>query len=147
MGRGRVYAEVELRPTEDEDKVLRALLNVFEPQSIEKVDMKDYVLIRGYSDSLLSLQRLHRALRQQEILEATRAYLLKNVRGNSFTMLLHKQAAYEGKVSLLTWEQESPLGPIKITVTYDGNVRDVIDWLAPPTSQGRPLWERQAPDP
>lgn len=147
MGRGRVAAEVELRPTEDEEKVLRALMNVFEPQTIERVDMKDYVLIRGLSDSLASLQRLHKLLRQQEVLEAARAYMIRAAREGSLTLLLHKQAAYEGKVSLLTWDQESPLGPLRITINYSGDIREVIDWLAPATAHGRPLWERPMPDP
>ena len=147
MGSGEIVAEVEVRPTEDEDKVLRALLNVFEPEKIEKVSLGEKVVIRATASSLASLQRLHRLLRAQEILEAARSYMLKSVKGDTVTILLHKQAAYEGKISLLSWDSESPLGPIKITITFRPNVRDVIDWLSPPTSQGKPLYERPMPDP
>ncbi|MGC9210457.1 MAG: RNA-binding domain-containing protein [Acidilobus sp.] len=126
---------------------MQAILNIFEPDHVEKLDMGDYILIRASSNSLTSLAKLHRLLRAQEILEATRAYLLKNSRGNSVTLTLHKQAAYQGKVSLLTWDEESPLGPIKVYIEYSGDVKKVIDWLAPPTSRGKPLWEREVPDP
>ncbi len=147
MGSGRVVVEAQLRPTEDEGKVMQSILNVFDPDTVEKVDMGDYVLIRAVSERISSLQKLHRLLRSQEILEAARAYLLKNAKGNRVSITLHKQAAYQGKVSLLTWDDESPLGPIKVTIEYTGDVKELIDWLAPPTSRGRPLWERGPPDP
>ncbi len=146
MGSGKIVVEAELRPTEDESKVMKAIENLFEPENVERIQMGDYELIRATSSSLASLSRLHRQLRVQEILEATRSYLLKSVKGNSVTLLLHKQAAYEGKVSLLTWGDESPLGPIKVTIEHP-NIRDVIDWLAPQTARGRPLWEKGMPDP
>ncbi|MGC9112166.1 RNA-binding domain-containing protein [Acidilobus sp.] len=146
MGSGEIVAEVELRPTESEEKVMKALTNLFDPERVEKVQAGDYEIIRAYASSLASLQKLHRLLRAQEILEAARSYMLKELKGDAVTMLFHKQAAYEGKVSLLTWSEESPLGPIKITIRHP-SIRDVIDWLAPQTSRGRPLWERSMPDP
>ena len=147
MGAGRVVVEAQLRPTEDEGKVMQSILNIFDPDTVEKIDMGDYVLIRAYSERLTSLQKLHRLLRSQEILEAARAYMLKNAKGDRLSITLHKQAAYQGKVSLLTWDEESPLGPIKVTIEYRGDIKDVIDWLAPPTARGKPLWERGPPDP
>lgn len=147
MGAGRVVVEAQLRPTEDEGKVMQSILNIFDPDTVEKIDMGDYVLIRASSERLTSLQKLHRLLRSQEILEAARAYMLKNAKGDRLSITLHKQAAYQGKVSLLTWDEESPLGPIKVTIEYRGDIKDVIDWLAPPTARGKPLWERGPPDP
>jgi hypothetical protein len=147
VGSGRVVVEAQLRPTEDEARVMQAILNVFDPDEVEKIDMGDYTLIRASSPRLSSLSKLHRLLRVQEILEAARAYMLKNAKGNRLTILLHKQAALRGKVSLLTWDDESPLGPIKITIEFSGDIKDVVDWLAPPTAKGRPLWERGEPDP
>ncbi|MGC9071552.1 MAG: RNA-binding domain-containing protein [Acidilobus sp.] len=147
MGAGKVVVEVQVRPTEDEAKVMQAVLNVFEPAIVEKIDMGDHLLIRATSNSLSSLAKLHRLLRAQEILEATRAYLLKNAKGNAVTLTLHKQAAFQGKISLLTWDEESPLGPIKVLIEYSGDIKEVIDWLTPPTSRGRPLWEKGVPDP
>ncbi|MFP3219342.1 MAG: RNA-binding domain-containing protein [Acidilobus sp.] len=146
MGSGEVVVEAEVRPTESEDKVLRAIYNVFEPERVEKVQVGDHEIIRARATSLSSLLKLHRLLRVQEILEAARSYMLKEVRGDTVTILLHKQAAYEGKVSLLSWASESPLGPIKISIKHP-NIRDVIDWLAPQTSHGRALWEKGMPDP
>jgi len=61
VGSGRVVVEAQLRPTEDEAKVMQAILNVFDPDEMEKIDMGDYTLIRASSSRLSSLSKLHLA--------------------------------------------------------------------------------------
>ncbi len=136
--------EVEVRATEDPDKVARAVKNIFDLE-LKIVELSEgYRLMVGESGSTESLKKLHTVLRQQRTLDAARAYMLRNRRGSSLELKLHKQAAYVGRVSLLTFDEESPLGPIRVLVVSD-KIDEIIDWLAPPTSQGRPLWEKEAP--
>lgn len=136
--------EAEARATEDPDKVARAVRNIFDVD-LKVVELSEgYKLVVGESNSIESLRKLHALLRQQRALDAARAYMLRNRRGSSLELKLHKQAAYAGHVSLLTYDEESPLGPIKVLIVSD-KLDEIVDWLAPPTSQGRPLWEREAP--
>ncbi|MFP3228385.1 MAG: RNA-binding domain-containing protein, partial [Caldisphaera sp.] len=119
MGNGKIIVEAELRPTEDEEKVIKAINNVFTYENMEIMDQGEYKVIRCYSNSYNSLRKFHDLLRKQAILDAARSYFLKRVRGNKLQILLHKQALYQGKVSFISWDEESPLGPIKITIESD----------------------------
>ncbi|MEM3766442.1 MAG: hypothetical protein QXU46_05395, partial [Candidatus Bathyarchaeia archaeon] len=53
---------------------------------------------------------------------------------NNITFYLNKQVAYAGHVSFSKAVAESPLGPIKVQIEC-GNPRQLIDWLAPKTTQ------------
>jgi len=139
-----ITVEAEIRPTESERKVKQAILNVFTPDHVEIERRENIKVIVAKAYSLRGLQKLHRLLRTQRILDAARSIMEKGVRGNTLTFHLNKQVALQGKVSFTEAYGESPMGPI--TVTIEGiDPREVIDWLAPKTSHGKPLWEKEIP--
>ncbi|MCC6060938.1 MAG: hypothetical protein LM578_05365 [Desulfurococcaceae archaeon] len=140
----KVVVEAEIRPTEDEDKVLKAITNFFDVEKIETVHMGGTRILVVTSNNLACLAKLHRALRSERILDAARSSLKKGVRETTITFHLHKQAAYAGKLSFVDGDHESPLGAIRVTI-HHSNPQDVIDWLAPPTSKGKPIWEKEMP--
>ncbi len=142
----KIRVETEVKPTEDVEKVKKALLNLVEVSELSTEDLGGgYKLLIGTSDDVKSLIKLHRLLRIERILDTARSLMLKSLTDNSsITLKLHKQSAYAGKVSLVTHDEESPLGPIILTITSD-KIREVIDWLAPKTSRGKPLWEAPIP--
>jgi len=70
--------------------------------------------------------------------------MLSLKRGDMLTLKLHKQSAYAGHISFISYDEESPLGPIILTIVSD-KLSEIIDWLAPKTSHGRPLWEKEIP--
>jgi predicted RNA binding protein with dsRBD fold (UPF0201 family) len=136
--------EAEVRPTESEERVAQAIRNVVDVE-VRVVDVGGgYRVAVGESTDVACLRRLHTLLRQERILDAARAYSMRSRRGNTLELKLHKQAAYAGHVSFVTYDDESPLGPIRITIVSD-KLDEVLDWLAPPTSQGRPIWEKPMP--
>ncbi|MCD6428075.1 MAG: hypothetical protein J7L12_00475 [Desulfurococcales archaeon] len=138
-------AETEVRPTEDVEKVKRALLNVAEVKDVRHVRSADgYSFLIGESKSITALFRLYELLRQQRILDTARKILQAQRQGNMISIKLHKQSAYAGHISFVTYDDESPLGPITITIVSD-KIDEIIDWLAPKTSRGKPLWEREVP--
>ncbi|MCS7108129.1 MAG: RNA-binding domain-containing protein [Sulfolobales archaeon] len=141
-----IRVEAEVKPTEDVEKVKKAMLNLVDVSKLSIVDLGGgYKLLTGVSNNISSLIKLHRLLRVERILDTARGIMLKSlVGGNTIILKFHKQSAYVGKASLITHDDESPLGPITLTVTTD-KVREVIDWLAPKTSKGRPLWESPIP--
>lgn len=141
----KIRVEVEVRPTEDLEKVRRALLNVFEPGKIEVIERdKGYKLLVGESNSYRSLLKIHELIRRERIMDAARSMLRKGVIGNMLIFKVNKQAAYQGRLSFVETDSESPMGAITFIIETD-NPYEVIDWLAPKTSMGKPLWEREMP--
>ena len=140
----RIKVEAEIRPTEDEEKVRRAVLNVFDPLTMEIVEYGERRLLVAESHTYRSLRKLHNLLRRERILDAARKYLRRGTGGNLVIFKLNKQAAYMGHVSFVDADHESPLGAITFIIETS-SPGELIDWLAPKTSRGKPLWERDVP--
>lgn len=144
MGEVRVVVEAEVRPTEDYEKVLEAVKAFFEPDSLRIEKAGRSTIIVAQSGSLMSLEKLHQALRLERILDAARKAMKKGLQGDTLVFYVHKQAALRGRLSFVSSDSESPLGAIRFTI-YHPDLESVIDWLAPPTRQGKPLYEREPP--
>ena len=118
----RVRVSVPVRPTEDADKVRRALLNVFPDL---RIDASEDAL-RGTTESLDRLRELIRKLR---IRDTARRVLLRGREGDRTRFDLSKQAAFSGRVSFAA---DSPLGDIAVEIESD-RLEDVIDFVAEST--------------
>jgi hypothetical protein len=128
-----VLAETEINPTESEEKVEAAVRNVLGKVSITiKPQGKGSVLMAEASrqDSLVKLRSL---LRTDRIRDAARKALFHSIRGNTISFCLNKQVAFAGHISFSEETAESPLGPIRVTITSD-NPRQLIQWLAERTA-------------
>jgi hypothetical protein len=128
-----VLAETEINPTESEEKVETAVHNVLGRVSVTiKPQGKGSVLTAEASgqDSLVKLRSL---LRTDRIRDAARKALFHSIRGNTVSFCLNKQVAFAGHVSFSEETAESPLGPIRVTITSD-NPRKLIEWLAEKTA-------------
>jgi len=143
----RIEVRVEIRPTESEAKVKKALMNLFDFDEIEVEEFKEIRFLVGKGKGAKCLSKLYEALRRQQILDAARQYLERGRELTGVRFYLHKQAAYAGKVSFCSFEYgESPLGAIVVYVeTSDPDA--FIDWLTPRTIDGKPIGERKPPDP
>jgi predicted RNA binding protein with dsRBD fold (UPF0201 family) len=138
-------ATVEVRaavnPTEDAEKVKTAAGNMV-PLDFEISE--DGVLGKGGTDALA---KLHTMLRREQILDTARMLMTADLEDNrtSFGFRLNKQAAFAGKASFPAGD--SPLGDIRIRVYDDSSafLGKIIDWLAPPTEDGKPLFEIPMP--
>lgn len=142
-----VRAEAEVRPTEDVEKVLKAVSNLlaFRENETRLEDLgSGFMMLVGESRRVSVLLPLYSLARRDRVLDTLRKYMLSNLSGNAVTLKFHKQTAYAGHISLLTYDDESPLGPITVTIASD-KIREVIDWLAPRTRRGVPLWEKEVP--
>ncbi|MEZ0394331.1 MAG: RNA-binding domain-containing protein [Desulfurococcaceae archaeon] len=123
-----VLVEAEVRPTEDLDKVKRAVQRIFDGR-LEVVEGADgWLFVRGSAQALRALEPLKNLVLQQMIENAFVSYVRKNFSGLSATIMLHKQAAYVGKISLLDSERESPLGPIKVHIRGIG-LEDLVEYF------------------
>jgi len=140
----KIVVEAEVRPTEDEEKVKRAVLNFFTPSSIKVEERGRGRVLIAEAEGPEALQKLHSKLREQRILDAARSMIIRWSSEDRVVFYLHKQAAFMNYITFCLPEGESPLGPIKVEI-LESNVKAVIDWLAPPTSRGKPLFEREVP--
>jgi len=125
----RVHGEAEVRPTEDAERVRKAVTNILRGEvEVRRIDeWSGQVLIDGKDQS--SLERLRMILQRDRIRAAARSVLRRSVEGNRIVFFLNKQAAYAGHVSFSAPEGESPLGPIQVILETE-NPEQLIDWLA-----------------
>jgi len=125
-----IHIEAEINPTEDAEKVKRAVENIFGKADFEVKPQQRGNLLTTETKGLGGLEKLQNLLRRERIRAAARAVLFEGLRGNSIAFYLNKQVAFVGHVSFSEPVGESPLGPIKIEIHCD-NPRKLIDWLAP----------------
>jgi len=131
MSEVQARIETPLNPTEDPEKVLRAIRNLF-PTCSPRIVREDerHAKLEGSMTRLEDLADLKTLIRQEVIRDAARKILLRSISGSSIVVHLNKQAAYAGKASFCERYDESPLGLVTLTITTE-NPEQVIDWLAP----------------
>jgi predicted RNA binding protein with dsRBD fold (UPF0201 family) len=113
-------------PTEDPEKVRKAVLNLFPDSMIEE---KDGAIIAKTG----SLARFHELIRSYRIIDATRRILLRGKQGNITSFLINKQVAFIGKISYV--EEKLPLGSIEVCIE-DDDLDKLIEVFAPVTVNG-----------
>ena len=134
MDQVTVHVETEINPTESEERVKKAILNLFGdiPTEIKPAAKGCVLTAEGKGQNVLI--PLRDALRRDHIRDAARKPLFHGARENSLTFYLNKQVAFAGHVSFSEEEGESPLGPLRVTVITE-HPGDLIAWLAPRTSR------------
>ncbi len=128
-----VYTEVN--PTEDVEKVKKAIENLFPGIELEFDESKG--VLRGRVERL---DRFRELLRMQRILDTARAELKRGWRGKESTVFINKQAATVSRINFT--EEKTTLSPIVVTFkAYGVPFEKFIDWLAPETRDGKPVRE------
>jgi predicted RNA binding protein with dsRBD fold (UPF0201 family) len=128
-----VRLEVEVNPTESEDKVKRAVENVFGNIPLQTKPSHRGSLLTAEAHGLEALTKLYNLLRRERIRDAARRTLYDGLTGKTINFFLNKQVAFAGHVSFSKEVAESPLGPIRVKIECE-NPRELIDWLAPKTA-------------
>lgn len=119
-----IRAACNVCPSEDPAKVVKAVGNVLNNCVPELIDDK----VQVFSKDPRSLNMIYEQARSRAILGVLRRVLEYNMVANSTWFFLNKQAAYAGIISVCEEESESPLGPIRITITSN-QLQSVIEWL------------------
>jgi len=120
--------EAAVNPSEDPQKVIDAIERVIYRCSPE-FRFGSRVVGRAAGTEPLSL--LYEQVRSRSAMGVLRRMLLDNRAGDSTWFLLNKQAATAGIAAVIEHEQESPLGPIRVTLSCE-ELDSVVDWLVPP---------------
>lgn len=112
-----IIIESEVRPTEDVEKVKKALSTIALSTDIMISEVSPgYKILRMTCRELKCLEPLRNTIKLQQIEPAVRSYIQKNRVQDTIYILVHKQAAYAGWISLIDSDRESPLGPIRIEI-------------------------------
>ena len=126
--------EVDVNPTEDLEKVKRAVENIFGSMDFEVKPRKRGSLLIAQAKGRDGLARFYNMLRRERIRDAARGVLFEGLSEKSITFCLNKQVAYAGHISFSKPIGESPLGPIKVRISC-GEPQELIGWLAPKTTR------------
>lgn len=124
-----VKVEAPVNPSEDPQKVIGAIEGVIERCSPE-FRYGSRVVGRAAGSEPFSI--LYEQVRSRSAMGVLRRMLIDNRAGDSTWFLLNKQAATAGIAAVIEEEQESLLGPIRVTVSCE-ELDAVIDWLVPET--------------
>ena len=124
--------EVDINPTESEEKVKKAIGNLFGDLKLQFKPAPKGSLLTAEVIGQEPLVTLRNVLRRDHIRDAARKALYKGLNGDTLIFYLNKQVAFAGHASFSEPESESPLGPIKVTVRGE-DLMQIISWLAEKT--------------
>lgn len=122
-----IKVEAAVNPSEDPRKVIAAIDNVIERCSAE-FRFGSRAVGRARGAEALSL--IYEQVRSRSAMGVLRRMLEDNRAGDSTWFYLNKQAAAAGIAAVIEDEQESPLGPIRVTLNCE-ELDTLVDWLVP----------------
>jgi uncharacterized protein len=118
--------EARVNPSESPERVKNAVANVIQCTPEFRYGNK----VIGKSSGGESLRTIYEQIRSRTAMGVLRRMLLINRVYNSTWFLLNKQAAATGILVVVDDEQESPLGPVRVTISCE-EIDALIDWLVP----------------
>ena len=113
--------------SEDPEKVRQAISNIFPFSEIKNENFS----IKAQSKELRSLEKIYETISLTQSQKSYTRNLENNLEDDSTWFFLNKQAAFVEKIAICDEAEESPLGPIKVTLT-SSNIDGIIDWIAFP---------------
>jgi len=111
--------------SEDPDKVIQAISNIFPHSDIKNENFS----IKARSNELRSLEKIYESIVSTQSQKSYTRNLENNLNENDTWFFLNKQAAFVDQVAICDEAEESPLGPIKVTLN-SSNIDGIIDWIS-----------------
>ena len=119
-----ITVQAYVNPSEELEKVTTAIKNIFPGFNFLLKDNKLYFS----TEKLEILKKIKEQIRSRSTLAVLKKFLYNNQSINITWFLVNKQAAFSGVVVIVEEEDESPLGPIKITIKNQG-IEEIIKWF------------------
>jgi predicted RNA binding protein with dsRBD fold (UPF0201 family) len=135
LRRPNIQSEIEIKveatvnPSEDPQKVIAAIENVID-KCYPEFRYGSRAVGRARGTEPLSL--IYEQVRSRSAMGVLRRMLLDNRSGETTWFYLNKQAAAAGIAAVIEDEQESPLGPIRVTIDCE-ELDSIVNWLVPET--------------
>ncbi len=124
--KARLALLAPVSPSEDPAKVLQAMKNVVGEAHCDITTDSDSA--RLVTEDSRALVHVRDQLRDRHVRSAARKRMLLKRSGHSTSLMLNRQAATAGVVALCGSPDESPLGPIYLTLESE-KIDAVVDWL------------------
>ncbi len=129
----KVFVRAKVKPTEDKNKVKKAILNILPKIKLEYFKEDDYY---GYFEGLgNNVEKFKELIRKQAILDTARLILEEGKDENSTKFYLNKQAAFVRNVNF----DIDTHGGIFVKISADENedIDEIIKDIAPRTKHGK----------
>ena len=120
----KIEMSCPVNPSEDPAKVEKAIANIF-PYSIIKYE--NFTMF-AQSKELRSFEKIYETIHTNQSQKTYSRNLENNLENDTTWFFLNKQAAFVERVAICDEPEESPLGPIKVTLT-SSNIDGIIDWI------------------
>ncbi|MBT8243116.1 MAG: hypothetical protein HKP34_05365 [Nitrosopumilus sp.] len=111
--------------SENPEKVQQAISNIFPFSEIKNENFS----IKAQSNELRSLEKIYESITSSQSQKSYTRKLENNLKDDTTWFFLNKQAAFVEKIAICDEPEESPLGPIKVTLT-SSNIDGIIDWIS-----------------
>ena len=113
-----------VNPSESIEKIEKAISNIF-PYSIIN---NSNLAIHAQSKELRSFEKIYQFIHNNKLQKNYLRSLEDHLQDDTTWFYLNKQAAFVEQIAICEESDESPLGPIKVTIT-SSNIDAIIDWL------------------
>jgi len=123
-----VRIRAEVKPTEDEEKLLRAIKKIFPEVEFRLVQQQDRRFFIGESSEISSLKYVKENWRRRKVRSTAARLLREAARPGVVYMRLSKQAAYVGVASILDFDEEPAIGSIEVEVETS-DPEELIKWM------------------
>jgi predicted RNA binding protein with dsRBD fold (UPF0201 family) len=123
----RLTAKAQINPTESEEKLEKAITNLFGDVPLRHSKERGVRYIVLEAEGIYSLHQLRQRIASDRIRDATRAMLTRwAAKNEKVTFHLNRQAAYANHVSIYH-ASKSPLGPVEVEI--EGPPEEIIEYL------------------
>ncbi len=119
-----IIVQTYVNPTEELEKVTFAIKNVFPDSNFILKDNK----LHFSTKKLEELKKIKDQIRSRSTIAVLKKVLYNNQNMDITWFLLNKQAAFSGVVVIAEEDDESPLGPIRITIKNQ-DIEEIINWF------------------
>ena len=113
-----------VNPSESIEKIEQAISNIFPYAIINNNDFS----INAQSKELRSFEKIYQFIHNNKLQKIYLRSLEDNLQDDTTWFYLNKQAAFVEQIAICEESNESPLGPIKVTLT-SSNIDAIIDWI------------------
>ncbi|RZD44546.1 MAG: hypothetical protein CXT78_06350 [Thaumarchaeota archaeon] len=113
-----------VNPSESIEKIEQAISNIFPYAIINNNDFS----INAHSKELRSFEKIYQFIHNNKLQKIYLRSLEDNLQDDTTWFYLNKQAAFVEQIAICEESNESPLGPIQVTLT-SSNIDAIIDWI------------------